>query len=98
MEQLKLKIRDKRQKGWFYLDNDYLNGYARVLGISATGVYLSLCRHADNNQFCFPSQKLIADELAISERTVRTAIKSLADYKIIAINGEKIGGKLLNNT
>lgn len=82
----KIEIRDNRQKDWFWLDNEYLNGYARHLGASCTVVYLSLCRHAHNEtQTCFPSMKLIAEENGISTRTVIRAIKTLEEWGIINV-------------
>src|SRR3990167_6499631 len=95
---IKFKVRDRRNKGWFFIDNDYLNGYAKLFGPIGTGVYLSLCRHADNEQKSFPSQKLIAEELHIGERTVRDYLKLLADHHLIAIHRERgEGSKWLNN-
>lgn len=84
---MKQEIRDLREK-FFQVDNEYLNGYARLCGINATGVYLSMCRHADNNQKCFPSKKLIAEELSISERSVYNAIKELEKWNIISIENQ----------
>jgi predicted transcriptional regulator len=77
------KVRDFRDKGFFIIDDIYLNGYAKHLGTTASMVYLSLCRHADKEQKCFPSQKLIAEELGINERTVMDKIAILIDWKII---------------
>lgn len=68
------------------MDDEYLNGYARLCGIYATGVYCSLCRHANKNQTCFPSKELISEELAISERAVYTAIKKLQEWNLIKID------------
>lgn len=83
---MQIEIRNKRSKGWFYLDNDYLNGYARLMNPMTTLVYVSLCRHADNNtQECFPSMKLIAEECNISKPTVVKAIKELEDWNIISV-------------
>jgi predicted transcriptional regulator len=93
-----IKIRDLRQKEKFFVDDVYLNGYARILGITTTAVYLSLCRHANKDQECFPSQAKIAEEHNITARTVRNAIKKLKQANIIAINRERTkGGKWLNN-
>ena len=78
------KIRDLREK-FFQVNDEYLNGYAKLCGINATGVYLSMCRHANKAQKCFPSKKLIAEELAISERSVYTAINKLNEWNIILI-------------
>ena len=92
-------VRDLRKKQFFMLDDIYLNGYARFLDAHTTVVYLSLCRHADKEQSCFASQKLIAQEHNIGERTVRDKIKLLEAWNIIRV--ERIrsdDGKWLNNT
>lgn len=94
---MNFKVRDRRNKGWFFIDNDYLNGYAKFFGPIGSGVYLSLCRHAGTGQKSFPSQKLIAQELNIGERTVRDYLKILADHHLIAIARERHEGKWLNN-
>lgn len=81
------KIRDLREK-YFQIDDEYLNGYAKLCGINATGVYLSMCRHANKQQQCFPSKKLIAEELAISERSIYSATKELEKWGIIKIDDQ----------
>lgn len=81
------KIRDLREK-FFQVDDEYLNGYAKLCGINATGVYLSLCRHANKEQRCFPSKKLIATELAISERSVYRALEILESWNIVRKEGQ----------
>lgn len=92
------KIRDLRKKTQFKMDDEYLNGWARYCGINATLVYLSLCRHAEfHTQKAFPSQKKIAWEHGISERTVTRGIKKLISFKILLIEKERIGGKFENN-
>lgn len=88
------EVRDKRAKDRFYLDDLYLNGYARLCGIYATGVYVSLCRHANLEQKCWPSIKKIAEELAVSEKQVGRAIKKLEEYNIIS--KERVGKKATN--
>lgn len=93
-----LKIRDRRNKGWFYLDNDYLNGYAKYFGAIGTAIYVSLCRHANGEQKCFPSQNLIARELNISERTVIRYLKRFETFRLIEIERENTkNGRWLNN-
>jgi len=96
---MELKIRDNRKKEWFWLDNEYLNGYARYLGTSCTVVYLSLCRHANNEtQSCFPSMELIGKENGIHRSTVIRAIKKLEEWKIIYVErGKNESGKQENN-
>jgi predicted transcriptional regulator len=90
MEKEPMKIRDKRNKEWFVIDNAYLNGYAKVFGAIGTAVYISLCRHANNEtQKCFPSQELIAKELGITDRTVRNYIKKFENWNLIFVKREK---------
>ena len=98
MKKGEFQVRNRRNKGWFYIDNDYLNGYAKIFGAIGTAIYISLCRHADQHQKCFPSQKLISEELNISERTIRKYIDLFEKYNLIS--KEKIRnkeGKWLNN-
>jgi len=91
MEQEQLfKGRDKRKKGWFWLDNEYLNGYAKLFGAVGTAIYVSLCRHADNEtQRCFPAVKTISEELNIGVSTVKRYIHILEEYRIISVFREK---------
>src|SRR5438105_3719016 len=88
------EVRDLRRKEKFFMDDLYLNGYAKKCGIYATGVYLSLCRHASKDQECYPSYRKIAEELKISERQVGRSVKVLENQNIIKI---KQLGKKLNN-
>lgn len=88
------KIRDLRQKTQFKVDDNYLNGYARVCKPVATAVYNSLCRHAEfHTQKAFPSQKKIAFEHNISVEAVKRGVKKLLNYRIIAIERERKRGK-----
>jgi DNA-binding Lrp family transcriptional regulator len=93
------KVRDKRNRGWFWIENEYFNGFGKILGANAIAVYVCLCRHADNEQKCFPSQKEIAKELKLGERTVREIIRAFQKYKIIEIERTRTSkGKWLHNT
>lgn len=85
-----VKIRDKRNKDWFRLDNEYLNGYAKIFGAVGTAIYVSLCRHADNEtQACFPSMEQMARELGISRKTVWTYIKRFEQHNLILREEQK---------
>jgi len=101
MEQRQLfKVRDLRKKDQFKIDDRYLNGYARIFGVSTTAVYSSLCRHAEfYSQKAFPSERLIAEEHNISIRTVRRAIEKLKSANIVNIEKVRSSkGQWLNNT
>ena len=92
--QQEFEVRDLRRKEKFFVDDLYLNGYAKKCGIYATGVYLSLCRHANKEQSCYPSLRKIAEELKVSVKQVGRSIKILEGNNII----RKIRcGKKLNN-
>lgn len=79
----KFEVRDIRDTNRFVLDDKFLNGYARFVGIHAVGVYAALCRHANKEQKSWPSIKKMAEELAISEPMVVQGIKYLVFWKII---------------
>lgn len=93
------KVRDFRNKQFFFVDDSYLNGYAKYLGVTASMVYFSLCRHANKDQLSFPSQKLIAEELGINERTVMQKLSLLKRWNIIkVVRTKNQQGKWINNT
>ena len=100
MEQKTLfKVRDRRNKGWFFVDNEYLNGYGKIFGSVGVAIYINLCRHVDSEQKCFPSQKTIGEELNLTDRTIRKYIKLFEKYHLVEITKEKSNrGKWLNNT
>lgn len=78
------EVRDYRNKAMFRVDDEYLNGYAKLCGIYATGVYNCLCRHANHlTQASFPSVELMADKLGISRDSVLRGIKALEKWGII---------------
>lgn len=92
------QVRDFREKGFFMVDNIYVNGYAKKLGPHATAVYLSLCRHADKEQRCFPSQDLISEELGMHRRTVIRKLKLLEEWNMIKKEKHRADkGKYVNN-
>ncbi len=92
------KIRDLRQKEKFVVDDEYLNGYARLCGYKATLVYISLCRHASKEQTSFPSIRLMAEELRVSEDVVGNGIKDLKRWNVIRVKAtyRKDGGRSSN--
>jgi len=77
------EIRDLRDKERFFVDDKFLNGYARFIGIYTVGVYNSLCRHTNKQQKCWPSIKKIAQELDIGRNSVIEAIKKLEFWRIV---------------
>lgn len=77
-------IRDLRRKEKFQVDDEYLNGYAKLCGVYATAVYICLCRHADyHTQSCFPSIETMAEKLSVSRDSVIKGIHLLEKWGII---------------
>jgi hypothetical protein len=77
-------IRDMRTKAHYVVDDEYLNGYARVCGVYATAVYNVLCRHADfHTQTSFPSVETMAEKLGVGRMSVLRALAVLEQYNII---------------
>jgi len=90
----KFEVRDLREKEWFVVDDKFLNGYAKFLGVYAVGVYCSLCRCANKKQKSWPSIKKIANDLGIGRTKVMESIKFLEFWKII--NKQRIGLRCTN--
>lgn len=86
MTDKKFKIRDMRKRGRYAIDNAYLDGgFGARCGIYATAIYNSLCRHADNEQECYPSIQLMMQQHRISKNSVINGIKALKKHNIINV-------------
>jgi hypothetical protein len=81
-----MEIRDAREHEWFYVDNVFIDKFARKIGIYAVSVYLSLCRHANKEQTTWPSIHLISDEIGITGRSTSKGLKSLEDHCLIRVD------------
>lgn len=93
------KVRDLRRKGYFTIDNEFLDKYAGFLGSIASMIYISLCRHADKNQESFPSQETIAYEIKTTRETVNRKLQLLERHNLISFTKTKDEetGKWMNN-
>ena len=83
-ENLPFKIRDKRKESRYYIDNEFLNGYAKKVGWYGQSVYMALCRHAKDEK-CFPSLEHLSKELGISIKSVQRGIEKLKEFNIIEV-------------
>lgn len=94
------KVRDLRRKDKYTVDDEYLNGYAKLCGPFGTCVYNSLCRHANKEQESWPSVDLMADQHGIHRCSVLKGIKLLKFWGIIEVTQEKDQKtkRQLNNT
>jgi len=92
--QEKFEVRDLREKGRFMIDDKFLDGYAKFLGVYSVGVYCSLCRHVNKWQKTWPSINLMGKELNIGRNKVIESIKYLEFWKII--KKQRLGMKCNN--
>ena len=93
------EVRDMRSKSKFFVDDEYLNGYAKLCGPNATMVYLCLCRHSDRHQESFPSIELMATKTGVSRDSIMRGIKSLVDWNIVSKSRVwRKGSQVTNNT
>ena len=88
------EVRDLRVKGWFRVDNKFLDEYSKYVKVYAAGVYFVLSRHANKEQKTWPSIRTIAEELSISVPMVDGAIWILELFNII--KKRRLGKKLCN--
>lgn len=95
------QVRDARQPGHFWADNELVDNHLPQIGVFGFAVYMLLARYADNTTGqCEPSIGLMAKQLSVSAPTVRKALETLRDCGLIAIRHRKKerDGKLVNQT
>ncbi len=78
-------LTDARHPGWFWMDDDIIDRYGRILGTTGIAVYAYLARRADPNGVSFPSYSTIARDLAISRKTAIIYIKKLQDLGLLVV-------------
>lgn len=77
-------VRDQRQPGWFYVDNEILDRYAGQIGAYGLAVYCVISRHS-KNQVAKLSQRDIAASLGISHDRVGKSFRTLGDLDLIFV-------------
>ncbi len=85
------EIREKRTKGWFWIENALVD--REDIGAMEKLIYMLLARFADENGKCFPSQERLCKISGIKDyRTVVKYMESLEKKGLISVKKEK--GKL----
>lgn len=80
------KVRDRRQRGWSWFDNEVMQHYGSQLGPYGISTYMALLIFADSKSHtCFPSLQQLAEMTSMSRRQVMRSLKQLAGLKLIAI-------------
>jgi DNA-binding Lrp family transcriptional regulator len=82
----KYEIRRIRNGGWFWINKKVLQLFSRSLKSSGLAVYNALASYANSkNQACFPTQKVIAELIGMSKRTVIRRIRQLKELGLIGV-------------
>jgi hypothetical protein len=82
----KIEIRDHRQPGWFWLDNEMIDIHGREIGVYGLAVYCCLARHADNrSQRAWPGIRGMAERLGTGKDQVYKALWALEVQKLVSI-------------
>lgn len=79
-------VRDSRQPGHFWADNEIVDDYLPIIGAYGFAVYMLLCKYADaKTGQCDPSVGGMAKKLQISPPTVKKALTALEECGLISV-------------
>ena len=79
-----IQIRDTRDGGWFWADNELIDHYGETIGVHGIAVYMALARYANNNK-CWPSIGTICKKIGVSRPTVTKALNKLKAAGLISV-------------
>lgn len=71
------------RKGWTGVPNFILE--SKEISVGAKLTYAMLLKYAREMDNCFPGQKLLAEDIGCSERSIRTWIKELEKVNLISV-------------
>jgi len=79
----KIKVRDLRNGDWFWISKVLLDEYGSRIKPIGIAIYNCLAEHANQEGFCFPSHKLIADRIGSSVSSVQRGIRQMIKLGLI---------------
>ena len=83
MSDEKIKVRDLRNGDWYWINKVILDEYGEKLKPIGIAIYNCLAAHANQEGFCFPSHKHIANKIGASISSVQRGIRQLIKLEII---------------
>lgn len=83
------RVEDGRNHGYFTVDDLFVDEYMRIAGANVVMIYLSLCRHADKDKYCWPSIRRLAMQGKMALNTVEKSIRWLEDHRLLKADREK---------
>lgn len=75
------KMRDIRQRGWFWIENELID--RTDLSFEEKAMYMILARFTDKDGKCFPSIEKLSESIGKNKRTVIRYIKKLEEKGLI---------------
>ncbi|WP_432408538.1 helix-turn-helix domain-containing protein [Wukongibacter sp. M2B1] len=75
------KLRDKRKKNWFYLENALVD--REDLSSNEKLIYMALARYANEDDEAFPSYNTISKKTSLGKRTIINGVKSLVEKGLV---------------
>ncbi|MBX9725527.1 MAG: helix-turn-helix domain-containing protein, partial [Candidatus Obscuribacterales bacterium] len=83
MSDEKIKVRDLRNGDWYWVNKALLEEYGERLKPIGIAIYNCLAAHANQEGFCFPSHKHIANKIGASISSVQRGIRQLIKLNLI---------------
>jgi len=82
----RIEIRDIRQPGWFFVDNEIIDVYGKEIGVYGIAVYAILARYtSQDSQKAWPSIRTMARMLGTGKKQIQNALLALKDAGLICI-------------
>ncbi len=79
----KITIRDLRKGDWYWISKVLLDEYGSTIGPIGIAIYNCLAEYSNQEGFCFPAHKTIADKIGASISSVQRGIRQLIKLAII---------------
>src|SRR3989338_3969210 len=83
MSDEKIKVRDLRNGDWYWINKVLLDEYGEKIKPIGIAIYNCLAAHANQEGFCFPSHKHIANKIGASISSVQRGIRELIRLNLI---------------
>jgi DNA replication protein DnaD len=83
MSDEKIKVRDLRNGDWYWINKVLLEEYGEKIKPIGIAIYNCLAAHANQEGFCFPSHKHIANKIGASISSVQRGIRQLIKLNLV---------------
>ena len=90
MQDEKAKVRDLRNGDWFWISKVILDEYGSQIQPIGIAIYCCLAEYANQEGFCFPSHKTIADKIGSSISSVQRGIRQMIKLGLISKKRQRL--------